>query len=342
METISIMIAGLGGASLGSELVKSLVRAGRYRIFGCDISPFAYGHYQAGVEKSFIVEREDYAAAVRTLCFEVGAEAVIPGGEEPLHLIAAASQSFDTANIVVAANSPKITSMCSDKAATFRHLAQLGFRIPTTITVTPDSRRDRLDIPIPCVVKPAVGSGGSVLTFLCESVAEANLYLDYILQNRPVALVQEYLPEDGGEFTVGVLNFPDATPACSVALRRLLQSRLSVSQRTSQGVISSGYSQGRIEDFGSIRTQAENIARALGSCGPLNIQGRVRGDHLYPFEINPRFSASTYLRALAGFNEVDIYLRFALRGEKMSGGPLISGDYLRSLTETFVPLGASR
>jgi carbamoyl-phosphate synthase large subunit len=68
----------------------------------------------------------------------------------------------------------------------------------------------------------------------------------------------------------------------------------------------------------------------------MNIQGRMRGGTFYPFEINPRFSASVFLRAMAGFNEVDLFLR-SLLGGRPAPGPIRPGFYLRSLSEVFVP-----
>jgi carbamoyl-phosphate synthase large subunit len=68
----------------------------------------------------------------------------------------------------------------------------------------------------------------------------------------------------------------------------------------------------------------------------VNIQGRLRHGTLVPFEINPRFSASTYLRAMAGFNEVDLLLRNAALGEDAPTWKLREGWYLRSLTERFI------
>ncbi|MBF0103086.1 MAG: hypothetical protein HQK77_19480, partial [Desulfobacterales bacterium] len=51
-----VMIAGIGGASLGTELLKCLEAAGGYTIFGCDISPLAYGHYMSGFERTYVVD----------------------------------------------------------------------------------------------------------------------------------------------------------------------------------------------------------------------------------------------------------------------------------------------
>jgi carbamoyl-phosphate synthase large subunit len=106
--------------------------------------------------------------------------------------------------------------------------------------------------------------------------------------------------------------------------------------RGEAGLISSGYSQGLIDDFPQVRAVAEKIAVAIGSTGPLNVQGRVRDGVLVPFEINPRFSASTYLRAMAGFNEVDLYLQFINDGVVSPPPPIRPGYYLRSLSEVYV------
>src|SRR5690606_33397281 len=100
--------------------------------------------------------------------------------------------------------------------------------------------------------------------------------------------------------------------------------------------ISSGYSQGYISEFPELCDQAEKIARLIQSRGPINIQGRVRNGVLLPFEINPRFSASTYLRALAGFNEIDILLSYLISGTLHRSKTIKSGWYLRSLTENYI------
>jgi carbamoyl-phosphate synthase large subunit len=102
-------------------------------------------------------------------------------------------------------------------------------------------------------------------------------------------------------------------------------------------LISTGNSQGLIDEFPHVRKTAEAIATAIGSKGPLNIQGRVRDGVFLPFEINPRFSASTYLRAMAGFNEVDIFIGSMLFDEPIRVTAIRPGYYLRSFSETFIP-----
>ena len=329
-----ILVAGIGGASLGSEIVKSLVLAGRWAVFGCDISPLATGHYRADVEETFLVDPDRYVSGVLDVCRRASIVCVVPGAEAPAKILGQAAAAFEAAGIRVATNAPEVVQTCTDKAALFARLATLGVPTPRTTAVTHPERFD--EVGYPCVVKPATASGGSAFVFLADTRAEAALYLRYLLDQGHAPVAQEYLPVDEGEFTVGVLSLRDGRSVGSVALRRLLHAKLSVAARTRSGVLSSGYSQGLIDEFPDVRAQAERIAAALESAGPLNVQGRVRAGTLVPFEVNARFSASTYLRALAGFNEVDLYLGALLHGETPAARALRPGHYLRDLTEIYV------
>lgn len=331
---IRVLIAGIGGASLGTEVHKALLLTGEYEVFGCDISQTAYGHYEQGFVRTYLVRRETYLQDVLQICSDNGVQAVIPGGEEPLALLRAAIDDLERHGVRLAANAASVVDIFSDKLRTFRVLEQRGFRVPWTRNVTEPAHLR--DVELPCVIKPATGSGGSSFVFLAATLHDAELYLSYLIRQGKGAVLQEYLPLDDGEFTIGVLSLPDGSLVGSVALKRALDSKLSVLFKGKAGTISSGYSQGLIDDFSSHRKVAEAIAEAFGSAGPLNVQGRVKEGVFMPFEINPRFSASTYLRALAGFNEVHIYLQALVAQRAITPEPLRPGYYLRSLSEVYV------
>jgi len=329
----SVLIAGIAGASLGTELLKCLIAANRYVVYGCDVSPYAYGHYD-GFEKTFLVDRTSYVGSVLEVCRKHRIEFVVPGADEPSLLLSASQHRFKESGVHVASNTPELVQRFSNKASTFETLAALGFPTPQTLVVKTEETVRQMNFP--CVVKPVTGTGGSAYVFLASDADEAQLYVRYIVKSGRQALLQEYVPHGDGEFTVGVVSYPDATIATSIALRRLFEHKLSVLQRSSVGVISSGYSEGLIDAFPEVCDQAAAIATAVGSKGPLNIQGRMRNGTFVPFEINPRFSASVYLRTLAGVNEVDLYLHNVITGERKPQPRIKTGYYLRSLTELFV------
>lgn len=334
MNMQKVMVAGIGGASLGTELLKCLEMAGAYDVYGCDISQTAYGLYESGFQETFCVDKHDYVTSVIDACESLGVQWLIPGGEQPMVLLGQEVERLTQAGITLLGNTSDVIATFSDKHATFRLLEQKGIAIPLTLAI--GKPEDVEMVGLPCIVKPATGSGGSASVFFAVTVDEAMIYAEFIRRSGVVPLAQEYIDESEGEFTVGVLSLPDGAVVGSVALRRALDAKLSVSYRGRGGLISSGYSQGYIDAFPEICAQAEQIARAASSRGPMNIQGRVRDGVLIPFEINPRFSASTYLRAMAGFNEVDILIKYLSAGTMPAIAGVKRGWYLRSLAEKYV------
>jgi carbamoyl-phosphate synthase large subunit len=331
------MIAGVGGASLGTEIFKCLRLAGRYEIYGCDVSATAFGLYETGFAHTYHINRENYVANVIDACKKSGVTWLIPGGEQPNALLGAAVDLLAKNGVRLVGNDFAVVRLFSDKEATFAKLADCGIVTPRTVALYSDD--DVKHVGLPCIVKPATGSGGSTSVFFVTSTEEAIIYADFIRRTGSVPIAQEYVGDEEGEFTIGVLSLPNGQVVGSIALRRALDAKLSVAYRGRGGLISSGYSQGYIDTFPDLCRQAEQIATAIGSRGPINIQGRVRNGILMPFEINPRFSASTYLRALAGFNEIDMLMRYLSSGLVPALQPVKAGWYLRSLTEVFVAEG---
>jgi carbamoyl-phosphate synthase large subunit len=184
------------------------------------------------------------------------------------------------------------------------------------------------EFPLPAVIKPAVGGGGSNNTFIVQDKDELEFACLYLVRQGKVVLLQEYVGTPDDEYTVGVLSTLEGEPIGSLALHRHiltgLSNRIKIPNRTGREelspvlAISSGVSQGVIDDFPEVRQECEAIAKALNSKGPINIQCRFVRGKLYPFEINPRFSGTSYMRALVGFNEPDLLIRHHLLGEKIS------------------------
>lgn len=343
MKQIRVLIAGAAGASLGTEVVKSLSLANtlnkshQYQFYICDISPLAYGLHLENIEKTFVPSIDNYTKDIFEFCMNENIKYILPGGEAPMMLLNKVKSDFQSQGVYVLGNSQEVIDVCNNKAASFERLKDLGFNIPESFTVKSVKDLDAFDVPFPCVIKPSTGTGGSHFVFLADNKADLVLYSKFLFDNKKDVLIQAYVPLDEGEFTIGVLSSPDKMLVGSIALQRSFHSKLSYSFKGEIGLISSGYSQGIIDDYAVLRKQAEKIAYSLESTGPLNIQARVIKGNLIPFEINPRFSASTYLRSLAGFNEIDFYIRHFEMGERNIKFNITNGYYLRSLTEKFVP-----
>ena len=337
---VTVLIAGIGGGSLGLEIFKSLRLTGAYRLVGSDVSPAAFGLHAQGFDRTYRLRRApalEYAQQLLDICRQEGVEAVAPGADATHKILVAHRKMFEDAGVLVTINSTPVIELCSDKARSLDFLRQHGVPVPAVMAIESESDVGSFGR-FPCVVKPGSDSGASNMVFLAEDADEARFFVRYIRRRGATALLQEYI-DSPHEFTVGVLCEPTGRVAGSVALRRSFDQKLSLALRYDDRVISSGWSQGLIDDFPQVRSQAERIASVLGSTWALNIQGRVGPDgNFYPFEINPRHSGTTYLRAMAGLNEPDLLLQACLRGRAIRIGPIRPGYYLRAFTEEYVPL----
>jgi carbamoyl-phosphate synthase large subunit len=199
----------------------------------------------------------------------------------------------------------------------------------------------------PAVLKPSVGSGGSANTFLAQNQDDLLCFGRHLLSIYSEFVIQEYIGTTDSEYTVGVLVSMDGELLNSIAVKRSilssLSNRLKVQNRTQNKklgnilALSSGISQGEIGRFPEVTQCCEEIATALGARGPLNIQCRWIEGKVYVFEINPRFSGTTSLRAMVGYNEPDILIRKHICHEHIQPHFRYgSGVILRGLSEALL------
>jgi len=330
----SILVWGIAGASLGMEIAKSLSLAGYHSIIGCDISPLAYGHYSEIFQATYTLDQNSLEASFNRVLKETKPNFVLPGGDQVARLIGTLGNIFDVSHCHVVGNDPSVVESTSDKFRVIERLKELGFPVPETRLL--ESLASVADFPLPAVLKPRFDSGGSRGVFVVSKTQELQDRAEVLLEQGVPYVLQAYLSEAAGEYTIGVLSCTDRSTAGSIVMQRTFQNLLSVHDRGANYLISSGSSQGIFRRDRNLQRQAEAIASAIESTGPLNIQGRVVGDTLFPFEINPRFSASTYLRALSGVNEVDLYLQHLISGEAIHYPMWRQGLALRSFAEVFV------
>ena len=233
-----------------------------------------------------------------------------------------------------------------DKKKTNRRLTELGFDSPRLDIIERRSDLAVIDW-FPVVVKPSIGGGGSANVYVAQNFRELSGLAEYLElgENQNKFFVQEYVGTPNDEYTVGVLHEMDGEYINSIAVKRALTGqlniRMGVTNRTSKVelgpnlIISSGVSQGEIGRFPKVTEQCKAIAKAIGAKGPINIQCRLVDGIVKVFEINPRFSGTTSLRAMVGYNEPDILMRKHIAGEDTPVDFLYdTAVILRSLIET--------
>lgn len=325
---VTVVLTGIGGGGHGEQILKAL-RLGqlKYRIIGTDMSADCANR---GEVDEFVVvpsaRDPRYIALVSELARSRGAVAILHGSEPEMAALSQARGELEAEGFYVPVNSPDVMRICLDKSRTIAHLKAAGFRVPAYREVGEIGDVAGYDA-FPAVLKPAIGGGGSANVFIVQSSDELEFFATYLLRIGNKIVLQEYVGTPEKEYTVGVLFGRDGKLLNSIAIRRIINNALTirtrVPNRTGRSdlganlVISTGISQGVIGDWPEIRRRCEEIAASLNPTAPVNIQCRTVDGEVVPFEINPRFSGTTSLRAMAGYNEPDILIRRDVFGEEI-------------------------
>lgn len=321
---IRVMVTG-AGALLGQGIIKSLAWSETpYEVIAVDPSPLSPGLFWAergyvvpfASDASFLPKIEQILACEKPDIVLIGTDVELPVFAE--HRIRLEEQ-YRTKVLVSSAD---VVNIANDKYQTFRFLEAAGLSPPRSAL---PEKRDELSELIaqagfPLIVKPRVGARSAGVS-LVRNLGE----LEAAVEGRFGLVVQELAGEENREFTSSALAFDNRVLA-SIVMRRDLR----------DGNTHRAY----VERYPELNAFVRQAAAQLQPFGPVNFQFRTdhRGNpHI--FEINARFSGATPLRALAGFNEVDLCVRHLLRGDPIaSPEALREGVVLRPLGEQFVTL----
>lgn len=346
---IRVLVTAVGGGGHGEQILKALrmAGAGRYQLFGADAKPL--GAEASGVADFVTLptaHEDGYLQALLDACSRFEVDALFHGCEPELLTFMANRKTIIEAGIFLPINTTNLIRLCMDKSLLNERLKQLGFPAPRFVVARTEDDIGAVDF-FPVVVKPTLGGGGSANVYVAQDSHELLSLTAYLRlgQSGTQFLIQEYVGTADQEFTVGVLHDLDGNYLNSIAVRRRLDTalsvRLSVPNRTPRRdlgerlVISSGVSQGEIGRFSIVTEQCREIAERLESRGPLNFQCRLVSGKVQIFEVNPRLSGTTSLRAMAGMNEPDLLIRrHLLQHDIAPDEPYAEATIIRSLSES--------
>lgn len=344
-KQVRVLIAGVGGGGYGVEIMKALRLCSRkYFIYGVDMSSLSLGLFLA--DKSSRVPpaaSSEYLEKILSVCRSEKIQVLIPGSDPDLKAISNNQKVFEREGIFVPINTPGVIELGLNKLKTMQVLKDKGCLIPKTVIVKSMNDVKRANF-FPSVVKPYIGGGGSNFTFIAQDKKELEFFCAYSLKYGVSPMIQEYVGTADDEYTIGVLSDKKGAVLTTVGIRRFIKSglsnRLRVVSRINKDetlVVSSGLSQGEIITDPKILNEAVRVSKAIDSRGPVNVQGRYVDGKFYTFEINPRFSGTTYFRALAGVNEPDLYIGKYVLGQSVPKKVMPKpGKILRGLFEKFI------
>jgi carbamoyl-phosphate synthase large subunit len=324
----SVLLTGIGGGGHGEQILKAL-RLGEleYEIVGTDISDACANRNR--VDKFVKLPRANdpiYLDELRSLARSERCIAIFHGSEPEMAVLSRFKSILEADGFYIPVNPPSVLDICQDKVRTMTYLSSRGFRTPKFVEVRGLADLDPWKL-LPAILKPSVGGGGSANVFIVQSRDELLTFSRYLLSICDCFIVQEYVGSPDQEYTVGVLFGKDGALINSIAIKRVINNALTIraqvpnrtgrSEFGSRLVISTGISQGHVADWPLVRAACEDMAASLLPTAPVNVQCRVADGVVVPFEINPRFSGTTSLRAMAGYNEPDILIRRDVLGQEV-------------------------
>lgn len=315
----NILVTAVGGRSVGSGILHALTRSSqevssRWNVVAADADTFAWGLYK--VEERMLLpfaNSPEYISVILEAIKKFNLDAIIPGSEAEAGILSKNKHLFE---IPVITNEHHLMPLMLDKFAATNKIKELG--LPTISTYKIEDWETALtEFDFPVIVKPTTGTGGSKGVSLCTTMQELKTIINSLPEDSGYC-IQPLIGSDDEEYTVGVLSDKNGKLLDSIVMKRKLLGLSLLDTKKVGDVkfsISTGYSQGYFIKHKLIQDFCENLSVAIESKGPLNIQLRIHKDKVYVFEIHPRFSGTTTMRADVGFNEPDILLRNYLYNE---------------------------
>lgn len=314
---LTVGITGAGGG-VGSAILRSLALASLETEVVCfDIVADAPGMFR-GNRARLIPKVADpsYCDAILEACAKEGVQTLIPGIDPELEPLSRIAGELREIGCTLIASSPEVNRLLFNKQSSSDFFEKCG--LPFIKTFPLARAEELLDIHgFPLLVKPLSGSAsrGVRVVFSMDE-------LHWLERDTTAYVVQNYLlPIEWGKNKKGL------RPEDVYSNHSLLQKDEHVVQILSDGSsepFGVFYSNNTLkdgamsrlapleEDLYGARSAALEMTRRLtelGHFGPCNFQARVTEDGPFFYEINPRFSGATGMRASLGFNEVEACLR---------------------------------
>jgi carbamoyl-phosphate synthase large subunit len=319
MKQLTVMVTG-AGALLGQGVLRCLRMAQRpIRIITGDPDYRAAGHWLGDL--AFIIPMAndpEYLGAVEMILAREKVDMLLIGTDVELPIFSKEKERLEAKyGTRVVVSPPRVVEIANDKLMTALFLEGAGF--PFALSASADDRKAVTKlvgtIGFPLIAKPKQGAR-SVGVAVVSSPEELSQVM-----GRTDLVVQELLPDNEGEYTAGCLVMQQKC-AASVVLRRDLR----------DGNTYRAYADTSRRFDGEI----SSIAEHLECYGPCNFQFRIKNGRPVVFEINARFSGTTPIRAMFGFNEVLAIVDYLSAGTPIPAVTIREGTVLRAWSDIYV------
>tara|TARA_B100001057_G_scaffold130864_1_gene129970 strand:- start:30 stop:1019 length:990 start_codon:yes stop_codon:yes gene_type:complete len=316
---VRILVTG-GGSLLGQGIIKALKKINKkYYLIVVDVNPLSAGLFWG--DKSYIIpyaNSENYSESIKKLLRKTKPDFVFIGTDvELIHFSENKKKLESEFNTKIVVSSNDVIKIADDKFKTAQFFKTNGFQYP--ITVDPNNLEELKKLILkkgfPLIVKPRVGARSFQVSKVND---KKSLHTQLKKINFPI--VQEYIGSDSNEYTASSLCF-DGICKASIVMRRDLKDG---------NTFRTFYIENK-----KFHLKIKSWTEALKPLGPVNFQFRIDNNgEPKVFEINARFSGTTPLRAIMGFNEVEMCINKLAYNEEIIQPSIKDYTILRNWSET--------
>lgn len=283
------------GSPLGQSIVKALQTSRLpLEIHVADISDLAAGLYFPGVSPVILPPAKEptYLEQLSTYIREHYIRAVFPVIAPEHELFAKHADHFHRAGVEILSCSPDVYRLCNDKYESMIYLRKMGVDAPDTSLCRDNDEVEKFlsRNAFPIFIKPRSGASSADIFKVRNRDQLFGILRAF---PRDYYVIQAFL-DDPRDFTAGVYVSRDRSFQSTLLIERELKFGLSY-----RGTI--------FEDEG-LSAYCLKVAEAISSYYSINVQFKILGERPYAYEINPRLSSTTSVRAHFGFNEPDMIL----------------------------------
>lgn len=320
----NILVTG-AGALLGQGILRCLQDfRSEYNIYTADPSPYSSGHWLG--DKPFVlpvISDLNYKSELEDIIQKIKLDVIFVGTDVELPFFAENQKYLEEKyRLKIIVSSSEVIEIANDKFKTANFLKENGFYYPDSVMAY-----DRSSVEIfkarnkfPYFAKPVDGARSMGLIKINNRKE-----FQEVLENPKNLVIQEFLPDLDGEFTTGVIVVKGKCNAI-VSLKRDLRDGNTF--RTYRDSSTSKYD-----------SYIKEVAEKLNVEGPCNFQYRIKNGKPIIFEINGRYSGTTPLRMIYGFNEVKSYLDYLLKDKEIEQPELKQGMVFRTFSDIFIENG---
>jgi carbamoyl-phosphate synthase large subunit len=316
-KLIKVLVTG-AGSLLGQGIIRSLINSKlKIHLTAVDPDPLAVGLYWADSKYLIpMVNDREYFGKLKDILRLSEPDVVLVGTDVELPIFAKYKELLEKEfNTRIIVSSSRVIDIANDKYLTYKYLKEAGFAYPET--VLPENIELLLsNHAFPFIVKPRIGAR-SIGVYKANDIDQ----LHQLLQSDSNVVIQECVGSSQEEYTASALTF-DGKCYGSIVMRRELRDGNTYKSYVEQNEV--------------FNREIQTIAADLSAFGPANFQFRLDGSTIKIFEINARFSGTTPLRALAGFNEVEMCIRKILFDEQITQPQIETMTILRYWSEYIV------